>query len=151
MRSGDAHEDSAPLSFTERLRRLFDTVPDHDGHRMSVRAVCAAAAEKGHEISEPYLYQLTQGRKSNPSMSAINAIAAGFGVPPQYFFDESHSTVHREIELLRMLADTQVSALFFRTLDLSPENLDSALEYVRYLRHKQGLPEMPERLPELNQ
>ncbi|MFE1595633.1 XRE family transcriptional regulator [Nocardia sp. NPDC058705] len=127
--------------FTDKIRRLFDSVPSDTGRRMTVKEVCQAAAAKGHDISEAYLYQLSQGRKSNPSYSAINAISAGFGVPATYFFDdELRAKVDSQIELLRLLADTPVQQIYFRARDLSDENVEEVLEYVRYLRHKQSLP-----------
>ncbi|WP_446226102.1 helix-turn-helix domain-containing protein [Nocardia sp. IBHARD005] len=127
--------------FTERIRQLFDSVPNDSGRRMTVKEVCHAAAAKGHDISEAYLYQLSQGRKSNPSYSAINAISAGFGVPATYFFDDDlRVQIDRQIELLRLLADTPVQQIYFRARDLSDENVEEVLEYVRYLRHKQNLP-----------
>src|SRR5450755_2488405 len=86
---GDTVTANAPATLAERIEQLFQTV--HPGRRKpySIREVAdeinAAAGEQ--VISHSYLWALRKGRKTNPSMIQIAALAGFFRISPLYFFD----------------------------------------------------------------
>lgn len=126
-------------AFRTRLEHLFETIPGPDGGRLSVRELCASAARNGHSVSVPYVYQLLQGKKRNPSLSAVNAIAAGFGIDPSYFLDDrAAADIDRQMRLLRLMGDARFKNLWFRLGSMSDADLDKIVEYVDQVQELSG-------------
>jgi len=85
----------------------------------------AAAIEDltGEKVSHNTLWKLRTGKHDNPTKRVLEALAAFFGVPPAYFFDdEVFKTVEEQVELLVLLRDDAVRGAHLRNfLELSPE------------------------------
>ncbi|KUL57622.1 MULTISPECIES: helix-turn-helix domain-containing protein [Streptomyces] len=88
-------------SFADMLNQLFATVrPDAD-HEYSNERVAAAIRRTGVSISQSYIWQLRKGKKTNPSLKHLKALADFFGVPTAYFVeDQTTARVTAQLELL---------------------------------------------------
>lgn len=77
-------------SFADKLTRLFDEVRGPGGRRWEnrevVEAINAAGAAK---ISASYLSELLSGKKDNPNIWTVKALADFFGQSVEYFVDDS--------------------------------------------------------------
>ncbi|WP_280724761.1 helix-turn-helix domain-containing protein [Kitasatospora sp. MAA4] len=116
--------------------------------------VARAIRERGGDISKAYIAYLRNGKRSNPTMHHIEALAAFFGVKPAYFFDdevaeEVDSMLVRMVSLrnagLRLeeweaLRDSGVTRIAARANGLSPKGLLAAVEILNQLRALEGLP-----------
>ena len=71
------------------LDYLLRTHKDDDGNSVSVENVAAAIDRKG--LSADYIYSLRSGRKRNPTVATLEALASYFGVPVGFFFSDPGS------------------------------------------------------------
>lgn len=121
-----AAESDTPLSsFAEKLDHLFRTVHPAGRREYTYEEVAAgvAAQAAGTTISAQYIWMLRHGKKDNPTKRHIEALAAFFGVPPAYFFDDGLTErVNAELELLTAMRDASVRSLALRSAELSPES-----------------------------
>ncbi|MFF1272201.1 helix-turn-helix domain-containing protein [Streptomyces marokkonensis] len=92
-------------SFADKLNRLFETVRPDPSHEYSNEQVASAIRAAGVSISQSYIWQLRKGRKTNPTLRHLQALAEYFGVPTAYFVDDS--TAARIEEQLSALAAEQ--------------------------------------------
>ena len=77
-------------TFAERLARLFDEVRAPDGRRWENRQVVEAINAGGRaKISASYLSELLSGKKDNPSIWTVKALADFFGQSVEYFVDDT--------------------------------------------------------------
>lgn len=119
------------MNLADKLNHLFELVRPRDGRPHSNEYV-AAAVEKasGVTISQSYIWQLRKGKKDNPTLRHLQALADFFGVPAAYFFDdEVTARVNRQLDTLRAEqarresndANDQVTLMAMRAGELSPE------------------------------
>ena len=110
-------------SLADKLEHLFRVVHPADRGPYTYEEVAQAVRDRGGPtISAAYIWQLRQGRRDNPTMKHLEALAGFFGVPVSYFFDEEQSRlVDEEIELLQAMRDAEVRDVALRTMQLSPE------------------------------
>ncbi|MBF6468637.1 helix-turn-helix domain-containing protein [Nocardia beijingensis] len=120
--------------FAERLRVLLDQSATDPEARITVKELSRRTRAAGAPVSEPYLYQLLDGRRKNPSLAAVRAIAAALEVPAAYFVD----TADPESSLERP-AGNDLSDLQDELRQLDPENLRHAREFVAFLLARQRL------------
>ncbi|MEG8279523.1 helix-turn-helix domain-containing protein [Streptomyces sp. AHA2] len=80
--------ENADHSFADKLNRLFETVRPDTTHEYSNEQVASAIRETGVSISQSYIWQLRKGRKTNPTLRHLQALADFFGVPTAYFVDD---------------------------------------------------------------
>lgn len=73
------------------LDYLLRTHKDDDGNPVGVEGVAAAIDRKG--LSADYIYSLRSGRKRNPTVATLEALAGYFGVPIGFFFSDPGSDV----------------------------------------------------------
>jgi transcriptional regulator with XRE-family HTH domain len=133
-------EGHPPLrSMAEKLNHLFETVLPEGGRRRqySYEEVAAAIAARGGAISPQYIWQLRTGRKDNPTLKHLEALAGFFRVPAAYFLDEK---IAGQLSVLKALADADVRAIALRTTGLSPASLDALKVVVDRIRELEGLP-----------
>jgi transcriptional regulator with XRE-family HTH domain len=117
-------------SFSARLDTLFRTV--HPPNR-------------GATVSASYLHQLRSGAKDNPTKRHIEALAAFFGVPPAYFFDDAAAArIDEELQLLAALRDSGVRQIAMRAAGLPPQGLASVRQMIELARSVSGMPAAPE-------
>ena len=137
-------EQAGGRTLAQKLDHLFRTV--HPGTRgeYSFEEVAAAIRGRGGPtISATYLWQLRKGLRDNPTKKHLEALAAFFGVPPAYFFDDDAARrIEAELALLATLRDTSIRQIALRAVGLSPESLSALTEMILRVRQLEGLPDM---------
>ncbi|MFC0863796.1 helix-turn-helix domain-containing protein [Sphaerimonospora cavernae] len=128
-------------SLAEKIDRLFEVVlrPDREQYRNEeVAGACREAT--GETFSATYLWQLRNGRRTNPTKRHLEALAQFFQVPPAYFFDDEQSErIAEELELLGALRDNAVRQIALRAVTLSPEGLDTISDVIEAIRRREEL------------
>lgn len=124
-----------------KLDRLFTSIRPRGGGEYSHQEVAHRLRERGGPtISATYIWQLRKGLRDNPTKKHLEALAAFFGVPPAYFFDDDRAAeVEAELELLAALRDTSVRTIALRSTGLSVESLRTLTEIVERVRRLEGL------------
>lgn len=123
-RSGD---ERAVPSLAERLDRLFRTVRKRDEdtgelREYSLREVADAITAAGTPISFSYIGLLRSGRKDNPDLKRLVAVAQFFGVPVEYFTTTSDRLVRDvdyELDMISGLQELRARRLALRDSVLS--------------------------------
>ncbi|WP_246094736.1 helix-turn-helix domain-containing protein [Streptomyces roseicoloratus] len=95
--------DKAGQSLADRLNQLFATVRPDPHHEYSNEYVAAAIRQSTADvsISQSYIWQLRNGRKNNPTLKHLQALAGFFGVPTSYFVeDEAADRITEQLEAL---------------------------------------------------
>jgi transcriptional regulator with XRE-family HTH domain len=132
-------------SFSARLDTLFRTVHPPSRGEYSYREVAKAIEDAGGPtVSASYLHQLRSGAKDNPTKRHIEALAAFFGVPPAYFFDDTAAArIDEELQLLAALRDSGVRQIAMRAAGLPPQGLESVRQMIELARSVSGMPAAP--------
>src|SRR5262245_22448670 len=142
-------------TLAEKLDRLFRAVaaperaPGGAGRREYTYREAAEAIRRATGVAEPpvsptYLWELRTGRRDNPTLRHLAGLAALFGVPPGYFFDDALSRgPDDELELLVALREPGVRDLARRAAGLSPAALAALAGMVDHARRLEGLPPAP--------
>ncbi|MBS2539432.1 XRE family transcriptional regulator [Catenulispora sp. NF23] len=131
---------SGRRTLAEKIDILFQTVRRPNRELFSNDEVATACREAtGESFSATYLWQLRTGRRDNPTMRHLEALAQFFEVPVAYFFDDDQSSaIARELELLGVLRDAGVRNVALRALTLSPEGIDTLNDMIDVLvRHEE--------------
>ncbi len=108
--------------FAARLNHLFDTIVGADGKPYSNEAVISGIAAKGGPtISKGYLSELRSGKKDNPTLKHIEALAGFFEVDPAYFVgsDDSATKISDDVQIAAAMSDAGVKSIALRTARLS--------------------------------
>jgi len=126
-----------------KLDRLFGTIhPRQRGEYTYKEVADEIAARGGPTISATYLWELRTGRKDNPTLKHIEALAQFFGVPPSYFLDEDEAKrIEEELALLGALRDASVRHMALRAAGLSRASLGTITEMIERVRELEGLPD----------
>ena len=133
-----------PGNLAAKLNRLFAVVytaaDDHRGRRREYtneHVACEIGKLSGVSISQSYIWQLRKGKKDNPTLRHLQALAEFFGVPVAYFFDdEVSSRVDAQLETLvaersrRELNEghDQVAVIAMRAGELSPQRRQQVMD-----------------------
>ncbi|MFD5673038.1 helix-turn-helix domain-containing protein [Streptomyces sp. NPDC127040] len=131
----------AGRTFAERLDHLFKEVhPDKRGPY--TYAEVAAAIEKADGgITASGIQQLRTGKRVNPKMETIKALAGFFGVPAGYFFDDEVAEhTEAEIKLAAAMRDQKIAQVAMRSAGLSTASLKMVHTVIQQARHLEGLP-----------
>lgn len=117
----------ARFSIAEKLERLFQRVRPAGQGEYSHSAVAEAIREQqGISVSHTYIWQLRTGRRDNPTIQHLTALATFFGVPVAYFLDDEETKkIDSELELLAAIRDTGVTEIALRAADLSPSSRET--------------------------
>jgi transcriptional regulator with XRE-family HTH domain len=92
----------------------------------------AIRAQQGVPISHTYIWQLRTGKRDNPTVQHLTALATYFGVPVAYFLDDEQTErVDAQLDLLRTLRDAGVTELALRAADVSPRGRETISELIR--------------------
>jgi transcriptional regulator with XRE-family HTH domain len=92
----------------------------------------AIRATQGVQISHTYIWQLRTGRRDNPTVAHLTALATYFGVPVAYFLDDEQTAkIDAQLELLRTLRDAGVTQMALRAADVSPRGRETINELIR--------------------
>jgi transcriptional regulator with XRE-family HTH domain len=124
---------AARANLADKINHLFATVrPRGSGQREFSNEQVAAeiGSTSGVSISQSYIWQLRKGKKDNPTLKHLQALADFFGVPAAYFFDdEVTARVNQQLKMLQeeqarreLNADhEQVALMAMRAGELSSE------------------------------
>ncbi len=118
----------AGRNLADKLNYLFAATKSPAGCEYSNEQVASAIRNAGVTISQSYIWQLRKSKKSNPTLSHLQALADFFGVPVAYFFDDqtadriSNKLALLEAEVKRfseVMGDRQVQLMAMRATQLS--------------------------------
>lgn len=128
-------------TLADKIDLLFRTVRKPDGSEYSYEAIARELrSDTGPTISAAYLWQLRKGNRDNPTKAHLEALAAFFGVPASYFFDdEDSSAIAQQLELLARMSDLKIQQLAFRSAELSPQAQEAILAAIEEARRREGL------------
>lgn len=125
---------------------LFTTVhPPGRGPYSNPEVSAAIEADGQVSCSASFLYLLRTGKRSNPSLLRLTALAKFFGVDPAFFFnDDVTHAVAEELEFVVAMRDAGVKGLAMRAAGLSEISLDQLRHMIEYARALEGLPPEPD-------
>lgn len=125
---------------------LFTTVhPRGRGPYSNPEVAAAIEADGQVSCSASFLYLLRTGKRSNPSLLRLTALAKFFGVDPAFFFnDDVTRGVAEELEFVVALRDAGIKGLALRAAGLSDLSLNQLRQMVEYARTVEGLPPEPD-------
>ncbi len=129
-------------TLAQKLDRLFRTMHSGGRSEYTYREVATRIREQGgpRKMSPTYLWQLRTGLRDNPSRRHLEALAAFFGVPVTYFFDDVVTAqIDADLDLVRALRDAPIRTIAVRAADLSPEGLSAIADMVEHVRRLEGL------------
>lgn len=117
-----------------KLNHLFRTVRRGEDE-YSNKAVAEAIAEKQSvPISHTYIWQLRTGRRDNPTIQHLTALATFFGVPVAYFLDDAESArINQDLELLAAMREAGVTEIALRSADLSDSSRTAVADMISQL------------------
>ncbi|MGW3271274.1 helix-turn-helix domain-containing protein [Streptomyces kronopolitis] len=133
-----AHRPGARHStLAQKLDRLIAALTPAGGNPPSyneiARSIDQAAGER--VISPSYIWKLHKGEATNPRVSHLEALAAYFDVPVEYFLnDDIASHVDEQLRLLAALKTGAARNLALRANELSPESLRTLNDMMERLR-----------------
>lgn len=138
-------KDSDLTTFAAKLTYLYETVHPPGRGPYSDEEVAAAIKESGEDsVSGSYLYTLRAGKRTNPGLKYVGALAKFFGVDPNFFFDtEVTRAVTHELQLVTALRDAGVKGLALRAAGLSEISLEQLAQMAEHVRRLEGLPAEP--------
>jgi transcriptional regulator with XRE-family HTH domain len=139
-----------PKDLAEKLDRLLRAIHPRGRGEYTYREVADGVRQLGlAPISGTYVWQLRTGQRTNPTMKHIEGLAAFFGVPVNYFFNDDVATrVDTELDMIVALRETPIRHIALRASGLSPESLSAITEMIEHVRRLEGLPERTETLDE---
>ncbi|MEU6715803.1 helix-turn-helix domain-containing protein [Nonomuraea sp. NPDC046802] len=135
--------DGGERTLAAKLNHLFRTVHPRAGGEYSFEEVAETIRSRGGPtISATYVWQLRKGIRDNPTKRHLEALAAFFGVPPAYFFDdEITERIDAELALLSALRDTPIRQIALRASGLSTKSLETITGMIERVRELEGLPD----------
>jgi transcriptional regulator with XRE-family HTH domain len=116
-------------ALADKLNHLFANATARGGQEYSNEQVAAAIVATGVTISQSYIWQLRKGKKDNPTFKHLQALAAFFGVPVSYFFDdEVTDRVDQQLDELKaeqarlheIMGSSDAQLMALRAGELSP-------------------------------
>ena len=109
--------ESAGGSLARRIDHLFKAVQPK-GREYSYEEVARGCeALTVGTFSKTYVWQLRTGQRDNPTKRHLEALAAFFGVPVSYFFDDQVvDDVNSQLALATALRDSDVRDIALRAL-----------------------------------
>lgn len=144
-RAGGAAHSRSP-TVPELVERLFATVKPAGGlgREYTHPEIAERAAAAGYSISPSHVWQLRHNGAKNPTIRALEAIAAAFGMPLAYFFVDD-APLREDLALLAALHDPAVRDLAIRAHGLSAETVAALATFADRAREWEGIgaPEYP--------
>lgn len=123
-------DEPAP-SLAAKIEKLFRTVQPLGREYTNDEAAkgCSDAGEG--TFSKTYIWQLRTGQRDNPTKRHLEALAAFFGVPPAYFFDdETSERVDSQLALIAALRNADIRDIALRTLELDDSGRKSVARII---------------------
>jgi len=136
-----AHPDSAARTFAERLDLLFQATGQDGRGEVGYPEVADALTRAGGPTVTPnYLYLLRTGRRANPRLDLLRALARYFGVPTGYFIDDDVPERYTDqLQVLTALRTDGLADMVLKARGLSPDSLALLSSLVSKLRAADGL------------
>ena len=133
--------DEPPLGpLALKVDHLFRTVRPAKGEYSFEHVATSIKAAGGPTISAAYLWMLRNGKRDNPTMRHLEALASFFGVLPGYFFDDAVAAkVDEQLGLLASMRDVEVRRVALRATGLSSESLATISSMIDRVRELEGL------------
>jgi transcriptional regulator with XRE-family HTH domain len=121
------------VGIAEKLDHLFRQVRAAGRAEPSYMTVAEAIRSgQGVPISHTYIWQLRTGKRDNPTLQHLTALATYFGVPVSYFLDDEQARrIDAQLDLLRSLSDAGVAEIALRAADVSPRGRETISELIR--------------------
>lgn len=139
----DFHEDDPELGFfADKLNRLFRTVHPKDRKPFSTPEAAKLINDSAGRpvISPTYLWQLRRGKRRDPTLSRVTAIAALFNVKLDYFNEAKQQEPSlSELLLAQALQKPSIRELARQADGLSAAGRGALLDLARSLREIEGL------------
>lgn len=134
-------EDMRRESLAAKLTKLYE-VMSPAGEPPSDATVADGIFEKtGVQMSAPYLCLLRTGKRTNPTVQNVQAIAEYFGVPASYLIDiGADAAIESELRLVKAMRDNGVRDIAARLSGLTPESIGNLAGIVDRLRELENLP-----------
>ncbi|MFE9373215.1 helix-turn-helix domain-containing protein [Streptomyces sp. NPDC006711] len=130
--------EQTPRSLADKLNRLFESIRPPDGHEYSNEQVADGISRQGlTTISQSYVWQLRKGKKTNPTISHLRALADFFGVPVAYFFDDGaagevegklKALEAQQARMKEAMGGGDVKLMAMRAGELSPERRKQVMD-----------------------
>lgn len=109
-RRGLVDSDGLPR-LAEQVEWLIASIPGPDGRRYTTETLRAEIAKHGVSVSRSYVGHIRQGRAANISAVLLGALAKTFGVPADFFLDETvESRVRSAVDVLTRARHEAVAA-----------------------------------------
>jgi transcriptional regulator with XRE-family HTH domain len=125
----------------DRLNKLFETVHPPGRGPYTLQEVINAVGADGVAMSIGYLSELRNGKRENPKIRQLEALAKFFRVEARYFFDDIYAeALDRDLATLVALRDAGVDRLARRAFDLPADAREQVADLVETLR-RYALPE----------
>jgi transcriptional regulator with XRE-family HTH domain len=106
-------------TFAEKLCGLIDELRANSEAPHSYRELSSAIDKAGGPAMSPaYIHQLATGKRINPKIHYVEALARLFGVPVTYFFDDEEITEPSPAAEAR---GNEAKLMAMRAQELSPE------------------------------
>ncbi|MGQ7350647.1 helix-turn-helix domain-containing protein [Quadrisphaera oryzae] len=129
-------------SLADKVDHLFRTVRSSRGEYTYEQVASEIRDAGGPTISAAYVWMLRNGKRDNPTMKHLEALASFFGVPAAYFFDDEVSrAVNEQLSLVAAMRDAGVRKIAMRASGLSSESLGTIVDMIERVRALEGLPE----------
>ncbi|AMU77709.1 Helix-turn-helix protein [Mycobacteroides abscessus subsp. massiliense] len=134
-------EDMRHESLAAKLTKLYE-VMSPAGEPPSDATIADGILEKtGVQMSAPYLCLLRTGKRTNPTVQNVQAIAEYFGVPASYLIDTgADAAIESELRLVKAMRDNGVRDIAARLSGLTPESIGNLAGIVDRLRELENLP-----------
>ncbi|PVB10615.1 XRE family transcriptional regulator [Mycobacteroides abscessus] len=134
-------EDMRAESLAAKLTKLYE-VMSPAGELPSDATVADGIFEKtGVQMSGPYLCLLRTGKRTNPTVQNVQAIAEYFGVPASYLIDAgADAAIESELRLVKAMRDNGIRDIATRLSGLTPESIGNLAGIVDRLRELENLP-----------
>ncbi|MEE4543674.1 helix-turn-helix domain-containing protein [Streptomyces sp. V4-01] len=130
-------------SVADLLDRLFREVhPPGRGPYTYAEVAQGVHEATGFSITASAIQQLRTGRNENPKLATIRALAAFFGVPASYFFEEEVADrTMAEIDVVAAMRDADVRRVALRANGLSISSLKMVAAVIDQARRLEGIPD----------
>lgn len=122
------------VTFAGRLQFLFQSHRKPDGSPYTLQEIAQAT---GGRVSLSNLTYMLHGKRTNPTMETLAALAAAFNVPPGYFFgDEQNDRYSASVDpqALDFLSNVYIAQVARMMQNLDDADKALVLRYVRGLR-----------------
>lgn len=123
----------------QRLDHLFSTIPSPSGRWTNVE-MSQHLFDRGVAASPTYIAMIRKGQRASPNSTLVSSMAAIFGVPTAYFYDDDVAEkLNRDLELLVAIRRAGTEKIAMRASGLSPQGIREVSRMIDAVRRMEGL------------